>query len=425
MWDPNAVAALVVFAGAIALVAVFERYRVVIVASAALLVVAIGWVPLGDLLPSGANGSGSVVEWNALALLVGLLLFGALFGALEIPRWGALKLAGRLGDRPLVLYLALAALAFVLSMFLNSIAVVIVFVPVSLEISRELRIDPVPLLLTEIMSANLGGTATLLGSPPNLILGAQFGLPFSGFLEHAALPAVAALGVTLLWFVARTRLEPRGPAAPLSPLPKLDRGPVLWALALFTVVVMLVALAAPLGLPLWAIGLAGGAIALAIGGSRHGRVLLTEFDWSTILFLLFLFVLVGALETTGVISAVAGSLGGSGVTDPLELGLLLLWTLGVASAFIDNIPLAAVAGPLVRGLVGGTGTSTAPLAYASVIGLGVGGNGTPIGSISNVTALANAERAQVRVPWRRYLRDGLPAMMLGLAAASLVWLVVA
>jgi Na+/H+ antiporter NhaD/arsenite permease-like protein len=424
MWTPEFVASILVFAGTLALVALFERYRVLVVAIGAALVLALGLVSLSSLPPSGWAATSSVIQWNTLGLIAGLFLFSALFGALGLPRWAALRLARGLRGHPVAIFLALALLAFALSMFLNSVAVVIIFIPVSLEISRELNIDPIPLLLAEISSANLGGTATLLGNPPNLILGGQFGLTFSGFLEHAALPAAAALAVTLAWFISRLRSESSPPGRALSEPPAVD--PLRSGIAVGAFVVMGAFLfeATPWGIPLWVIGVSGGIAALLIAGFRFARELVQDFDWSTVLFLLFLFVLVGGLQQTGVVDAIAGGILATGVASPLLLGVLLIWVMAFASAFVDNIPLAAVAGPLILGLSGGSSFDPKPLAYASAVGLGVGGNGSSIGSISNVSALTIAEKDGVSIRFVDYLRRAFPIMVLSLAAATAVWVIV-
>ena len=424
MWSAPATAALVLFAGTILLVALFERYRLPLVGGGAALAVGLGLVAPGRLVPSGWAATGSVVEWNALVLLAGLLLFAALLGSLEVPRYIALRIAHGLAGSPQRIFVALAVLTFVLAMFLNALAVVVILIPVSLEVARELKINPLPFVLAEVLSANFGGTATLIGNPPNLILASQFGLTFSGFFEYAALPAVAGFVVVLGWLARRFPLSRAPGADPISPPPRLDRPHVAVAVGGFATMIVLLAEAGPLGLPLWAIGVGGALAALAIAGTRFARGMLADFDGSTLLFLLGLFVIVGALEDTGVIRSLADGIVSTGISDPLELGLLLLGGLGVLSALVDNIPLAAVAGPLIANVAAATGVSPAPLAYATVLGLGAGGNGTPIGAISNVTALASAERAGIRIGWRTYLREGIPIMLLGLAAVGAVWLLV-
>ncbi|MEM0129527.1 MAG: SLC13 family permease [Thermoplasmata archaeon] len=418
------VEALAIFGATIVLVAVFDRWRAPLAVAGAAATVAVGIVPPGSLLPHGWSATGSVIDWNALVVLAGLLLYAALLGALGIPRYVALRLAGRLKERPAALVATVAALTFLLAMFLNSIAVVLVLVPVALEISLELGLPAVPFVLAVLMSANLGGAATPIGNPPNLILATSFALPFTGFLAAASLPAIAAFAATLAFLLRRFPRRPVTPGAPVSAPPVLERVPVAGALAGFAAVVALLATESSVGLPLWPIGLGAGALAVALAGAARRRTLLADLDVSTIVFLLALFVVVGGLEASGTIAAAAGLVERTRITDPHQLGLLLLAGLGGISAFIDNIPLAAVAAPLLASLGSATGTPPARLAYPVVVGLGVGGNGTPIGSIGNVTGLSLADRAGVRIGWGTYLRFGLIALGIGFAAAGAVWLVV-
>ena len=198
MFSAVALAALGLFVVAYALFALFERYRVAIAAAGAGVLLLLGWVPWHALLPTGWNGQGGVVEWNTLALLAGLLLFSGLLGALGFFRWVSLALLERTGESPLRLFLALAALAFVLSAFINSIAVMLVLAAVTLEVARSTGQDPVPLLLAEISASNIGGAATYVGDLPNVILGTYGQLTFADFLLHTGPPAVAALALFAL-----------------------------------------------------------------------------------------------------------------------------------------------------------------------------------------------------------------------------------
>jgi Na+/H+ antiporter NhaD/arsenite permease-like protein len=424
MFTAAALAALCLFVVAYALFASFERYRIGIAAAGAAVLLLLGWVPWQDLLPSGWNGQGGVVEWNTLALLAGLLIFSGLLGALGFFRWVSLALLERTGESPLRLFLALAGLAFVLSAFINSIVVMLVLAAVTLEVARSTGQDPVPLLLAEISASNIGGTATYVGDLPNVILGTYGQLTFADFLLHTGPAALAALLIAL-WLFSRSVNRSRPAAATVaSPTPPVDR---LWlgtALGAFGAMIALLAFDPWLAIPVWVIGLGGGLVALALGGAHHLRPLLLALDVETIGFFLFLFVLVGGLETTGALGEVAGGLATAGAGNLLVTGSLLLWSLGLLSSVVNNVPLAAAAAPLIGQLGADTGLPVAPMLYATAIGTDIGGNGTPIGASSNVVALAAANRAGVRITWGTYLRRAFPIMLASLAVSNLVWLVV-
>jgi len=420
----DALAALGLFVVAYGLFATFERYRLVIAAAGAAVLVGVGWVPLTDLVPSGINGQGGVVEWNTLALLAGLLLFSGLLGALGFFRWISLGLLKRTGESPMRLFLGLALLAFVLSAFINSIAVMLVLAAVTFEVSRHTGQDPVPLLLAEITASNIGGAATYVGDLPNVILGTYGQLTFVDFLVHTGPAALAALLVALVMFSRSVDRRRGKPAVAPAPVPPVDR---LWlgtALAAFVVMIALLALDPWTGIPIWVVGLGGGVAALAIGGAHHLRPLLLALDLETIGFFLFLFVLVGGLVTTGAIGAVAGGIASAGTGNLLLTGSVLLWSLGLLSSVVNNVPLAAAAGPLIGQVGADTGLPIAPMLYATAIGTDIGGNGTPIGASGNVVALSAADRAGVRITWGTYLRRAFPVMLASLAASNLVWLVI-
>jgi len=419
-----AIGALVLFFVAYALYAVFERFRVAIAAVGAGILLLVGWVPLHDLVPTGWNGQGGVIEWNTIALLAGLLLFSGLLGALGFFRWVSYSLLKRTGESPLRLLCALAGLAFVLSAFVNSIAVMLVLSAITLEVTRRTGQDPIPLLLAEISAANMGGAATYVGDLPNVILGTYGGLTFVDFLLHTG-PAALAAFLAALYLFSRS-VDRRGPAAAPAPTPPppVDRRWLGGALAAFGAMIALVAFQPIFGVPVWMVGIGGAVVALLLGGAHHLRPLLLALDLETIGFFLFLFVLVGGLETTGALGAIADSVATAGGGNLVLTGSLLLWALGLLSGAVDNVPLAAAAGPLIGQVALDTGLPSAPLLYATAIGTDIGGNGTPIGATSNVVALSAADRAGVRITWVTYLRRVFPVMLVSLAVSNLVWLVV-
>ena len=419
------VAAVAVFVGAYALFALRERRRLLVAGLAAGLVLLLGLVPPRELLPTSWSGQGSVIEWNTLALLLALFLFGGLLEEVGLFRWLAERIAARSRGRPRYLLVGLAVASFGLSAFINSITVLLVLATLTLKVARSLQVDPVPYLLAEISASNAGGAATFVGDAPNVILGTYFQLSFADFAEHTAVPSLAALAVILFLFARTTRSLP-APREPPPPLPRgtLDRVPAAFAVTGFAATLAVFAVQGPLGVPVWIVGVVGGSLALVIAAALgHARTVIVQFDRATLLFFLFLFVLVGALETTGAIGLVAGGVERAGAGNLLLTGTLLLWVLGLLSSVVDNVPLAAAAAPLIAALSGPAGLPSRPLVWATALGTDIGGNGTPIGASANVVGLAVARKEGVVVGWPQYLRIAFPTMLLSLAAANLVWLV--
>lgn len=379
--------------------------------------------------------SSGVVEWDTMGLLLGLFLLAALLQRLQVFRYLALRLARKTQGRPMALFLAMSLLSFALSAFLNSITVMLVLATITVEVCRSLRISPVNLLLAEISCSNVGGAATFVGDPPNVILGTYFGLGFDSFLLYAAPLALAALGVTLVGFWVVNRRDERThrsagpssspPAAPseaagVPDLPQLDRPKVMLASLAFAAVIGLLAINSLIPPSVGEIGLLGAAMALLLAGRKEAGPLLRDVDWNTLAFFFFLFLMVGSLEFTGVISAVASGLSSAGARSVFLLAALLLWSLGLLSSVVDNVPLAAAAGPLIAAIHAQAGVPVGRLVYPSAVGTDVGGNGTPIGASANVVGLAVAKRAGVAISWRTYLVRAFPIMVLSLLAATAV-----
>jgi Na+/H+ antiporter NhaD/arsenite permease-like protein len=369
----------------------------------------------------------SIVNWDTLAFLFGMMVVVATMERAGVFRWLGLHAARATGLDPLKLFVALPVLAAVASAFVDSITVLLFLSALTVEIGRIAHLRPLPLLIAQITAANIGGAATMVGDPPNVILGTHFSLSFADFVMGTG--PVAVVGVALnvavvAWICRRDISASRAflaahPGARVEALASIDpRSAIVdrtdfvvgWA-ALAAVVALLVTH----GITGWHAGpvAVGAASTVLVAGvpSRRTTSLLRSVDWMTLGFFASLFLLVGGLEATGTLDAVGDrilSMGG-GLAATVSV---LLWVGVVGSALVDNVPFAAAMAPVV-GHLADAGMPVQPLVWATAVGTDVGGNATPIGASANIVGIATYERVTgERVRWGEYLRIALPATLL-------------
>jgi Na+/H+ antiporter NhaD/arsenite permease-like protein len=423
--DLQGAVAIAILVATYALFILRERQRLLFAGIAAGLVLVLGLVPLNALLPTDSSGHGSVIEWDTLALLAGLFALGALLKELGVFRTLATDLTRRTHGNPLRLYLTLALLAAILAAFVDSISVPVILAAMTIEIARTLKRNPIPFLMVEIFGANIGGAATLVGDPPNVILGTHFDMTFLDFLTHTGVAAVAAFALVLVLMWPRVRGDvPTGPPSELTAekLPDPRRAHV--AIIAFVAVIALLIGKDALGIPVWVVGLVGFAVAFAVAGPKYGPALARRFDGRTLLFFFFLFIFVGSLTTTGVIESFAGTIGALGGGNLLLTGTILLLSLGLLSMFIDNVPLAAAAAPMIASISATYGLPVEPLVYATTLGCDFGGNGSPIGASANIVGLSIAKQSGVTIAFTTWVRQAFPIMLATLVVANVVWIFV-
>jgi len=370
------------------------------------------------------------IDANTLLLLLGMMLLVALLRPTGGFEYLAIRLAKLAAASPRRLFVYLSLAVSVLSMFLDNVTTVIIFAPLTVLITRMLGLNPAPYLMAEAMLSNIGGVATLVGDPPNIMIGSAAGLDFNAFLIHMV-PAVVPvwLGtVVILLVLFRRELHFSGDKHRILDLdeskaitdPQVLRR-VLWAMA---VVLGLFFIHHHIGFyPAFA-ALIGLVIAVALV-RPDPEDLLKQAEWPVLLFFASLFVLVGGVEASGLLDLIGEQLVQL-ARDPSELllaALVLMWVAAILSAIIDNIPFTVTMIPIVAGLQS-QGLAADPLWWALAIGVGLGGNGTHIGATANIICVAEAERSGLpaaRIDPARWLRAGVPVMFASLVLASLVF----
>jgi Na+/H+ antiporter NhaD/arsenite permease-like protein len=328
---------------------------------------------------------------------------------------------------PLAILLLLSGVIAVLSAFLDNVTAIVILIPVTLYIATTLGLSPIPFVLAEVLASNIGGTATLIGDPPNILIGSAAGLTFGDFLANLTpvIVVVFAAFTIAMATIYRGHLSvtPEVRAAVLAIDASefiTDRRLLRLSLLVLGLTIVGFLLAAALDQRPATIALLG-ATALLIVSRQDPEELLREIDWSTLLFFVGLFIVVEGLVATGVITALGEGLIELTGGDPAVTTLGLLWVSGIASAVVDNIPYTATMIPVVQQL-GASGVEVEPLWWALALGACLGGNATIVGASANVVAANAAARAGHPISFGRFLRVGALVALLSLVISSAyVW----
>jgi Na+/H+ antiporter NhaD/arsenite permease-like protein len=369
------------------------------------------------------------IDWNVIFLLFGMMVIVGVLRHTGFFEYLAIWSAKRARGRPFAIMTILIVITAIASALLDNVTTMLLIAPVTVLIAERIGVHPVPLLMAEVFASNIGGTATLVGDPPNIIIGSAAGLSYLDFLTNLG-PIVLVL-LLVFWLQARwtfrrdlmfhpdrvrelLALDEREALVPGTLLPK--------ALAVLVVVTLAFALQGPLGYePSVASLLGAGVLLLIAGGDR--MEFLRDVEWPTLVFFIGLFVMVGALVKAGVIESLAERL--IEATDGrlfLATAVLLIAS-AVLSGLIDNIPYVATMVPLVTALAGAFPGESTVLWWALALGADLGGNATSIGASANVVVLGVAERSGHRIRFVRFLRYGAPVTLLSISIAlGYLWL---
>lgn len=363
------------------------------------------------------------IDLNVIFLLAGMMTMAAILRRTGFFQWLAIRSVKVAGGEPYRLLIVLSLVCAALSALLDNVTTVVLIAPVTLYIASVLRVSPVPFLISEILASNIGGTATLIGDPPNILIGSAAGLGFAEFLANMAPIALAILvvyvGLTRVLFGRDLRVHDDVREAVLA----LDEAevltePRLLRLSLSVIGVTLAGflVAGPLGLEAGTIALLGAAVLLLLSGLEVESVL-RDVEWPTLFFFVGLFMLVEAVVHVGIIGALADSLIRLTGGDATVTTLGLLWISGIGSAVIDNIPYTATMIPVVQQL-GAAGLPIEPLWWSLALGACLGGNATIVGASANVVVANMARRAGHEISFVAFLRYGLLVTFVSLVMST-------
>lgn len=370
----------------------------------------------------------SYIDFNTIGVLVGMMTLVAVIRQSGLFEYVAIKAAKMVHGDPWKIMIAFILITAILSGILDNVTTVLLVGPMTIAIAKMLEINPVPFLMTQILASNVGGTATLIGDPPNIMIGSAAKLSFMDFLENTGLAVafVIVFMIITMRFKYKKEIEVEGldtskimnldPNKSITDKPLLIKGVVVIGLVILGFIFH-----DKLGLESSVIALAAAAIMLIIGGTSVENAI-QDVEWTTIAFFMSLFVVVGGLTETGVIKQMAAVVIEKTAGHPVMMMLILLWASAILSSFLDNIPFVATLIPLVLALKA-DGMDVEPLWWAISLGACLGGNGTMIGASANVVLSDISTKHGYPITFKSYLRVGMP-FMIGSVFISMVFLLV-
>lgn len=414
--------AISVFLVAYALIISEKIHRTVVALAGAVLVVMLGVISQEQAIHH--------VDFNTLGLLIGMMVIVAITGETGLFSYLAIWAAKKVDGHPLKLLVVLSVITAVCSALLDNVTTVLLMVPVTLSITKQLQVNPIPFLISQIIASNVGGTATLIGDPPNIMIGSAVKeLDFLAFINNLAAISMIILvvNVAILAFIYRnavtTSPELREKIRDLNPDEQITNPKLLKiCLSVMAVTLTLFFLHQQLHMESATVAIFG-AVVLLIAARKNSdhdlEKIFHKVEWVALLFFVGLFILVGGLVETGVISLLAQKSMELTAGNTTTTAVLILWLSAIASAFVDNIPFVATMIPLIKDM-GALGiTNLDPLWWSLALGACLGGNGTLIGASANVIVAGLAAQAGHPISFVKFFKIAFPLTMLSVLIANI------
>ena len=379
------------------------------------------WYQAGE---SGGTSMG--INWETIIFIVGMMIMVEGMATVGFFRWLCMKIAKLVHFRTVPIFMTFMVMSAMLAMFIDSITVILFLAAVTMELAQLLKFNPVPMILSEIFCANLGGSATMCGDPPNIIIGTSLGFSFFDFITNTGVIAALSLIVIVIYFYIVFKKELVKSTGDVNELSKglnpkdaiLDKRGFVISWIIFIIAIILLVTHAQTGLTVAFIGTFIAIVTLITAGKNVIKII-KSIDYKTVLFFVGLFVVVGGLEQTGVLETLAELIGKiSGGNNYLMLAIII-WVSGVASAFVDNIPFAATMIPIIKSLSVAQDVNLPILAWALSMGTDIGGSATPIGASANVVGISLAAREGHPIGWKEYCVKLVPATVLVLIVSTI------
>ncbi len=367
----------------------------------------------------------SHIDFNTIGLLIGMMIIVNIMKKSGIFEYVAIKAAKMAKGEPWKILVAFSIITAVSSALLDNVTTILLIVPVTLVITDSLELNPIPFLVPEILIANIGGTATLIGDPPNIMIGSATGLGFMDFLVNLAPVVVVIFIVTMLIFKFLFKKQYDCKDSNKRKILQMDenraiKDKTLLIKSLFVLgfTILGFILHQSLGYESATVALFFASVLLLISKVDVEDVFL-EIEWPTLFFFMSLFILVGALEDVGVMEFLAEKLLSITKGDLFMSTLLVLWVSAIASSFLDNIPFVATMIPLIKTMGAMSGMDIGPLWWALALGACLGGNGTLVGASANVIVSGMLSRHGHKLSFMDYMKVGFPLMILSIIISSI------
>ncbi|HEX6270110.1 MAG TPA: ArsB/NhaD family transporter [Anaerolineales bacterium] len=419
-----AILSSLIFIASLVLIFSEKVHRSIVAIAGGVLMVGVGKI-LGFYSEEAALAA---IDFNTLGLLLGMMILVAMLEPTGFFEYLAVLAARASKGKPVRLFILLGSITTILSMVLDNVTTVVLIAPVTILISEILGVNAIPYLIAEALLSNTGGVATLVGDPPNVLIGSAANLSFLDFLIHS-LPIVTIVwagALFLLQYLFKDELStpPRSaeavmqlnPAETLNEPENARRILIVLGIAVFLFFIHHILHIAP---SLVALGTAAAAL-MWVQPDIHE--VLRNVEWSVLIFFAALFVMVGGLESAGVLESIVGSLDRASHISPVLFGVSVIWIVAMLSAVVDNVPITIAFIPVIQGL-GQNGMDVGPLWWALAFGAGFGGNGTIIGSTANIIVATLSEKTRTPITSSLWNRRGLPVMLLTCAIASVLYMI--
>jgi Na+/H+ antiporter NhaD/arsenite permease-like protein len=367
------------------------------------------------------------IDFNTLGLLIGMMIIVSITSETGIFKYMAVLAAKKANGDPLRILIYLALITAFGSALLDNVTTVLLMVPITFSITRQLRVSPLPYLTIIILSSNIGGTMTMIGDPPNIMIGSAVKeLSFMSFIDNLAFICIVILAVTIIIFVFLYRKKIQTTAALKAEIMKMDAKSEITDFGLLKKCLIITALTIGgffvhqiLHLESATVALTGAFLLLLVTGEHYLEKSLSRVEWTTIFFFVGLFVIVSGLVETGVIQSLAKEAVELTGGNEVATAMLILWLSAIASAFVDNIPFVATMIPLIQGMGDMGVTNLNTLWWSLALGACLGGNGTLVGASANLVVVGMAAKEGHPITFINFLKIGFPMMLLSIFISSI------